>query len=463
MASKTQLKTREKGLGTVFKDGKRFYLKIRASGKAKTKMLRNADGTACTTIDDAVKAADDIRPLLLAESKEELAFHLAEAKKIKRQSGLTLAMAWETFLKTNDRPDSGATTLEWYKRIFDLFLLWIENNHPAITRVAEVDQEIANEYFAHLWQSGISGSTYNSYLQAVKLVLAYLMEPAALDINPFDKIKNKTVETSSRKEFTEEQVSQIFEGFKTGFFYETTVGQLGPGRSRIKKKITLEFKPMFAEEMEVLLNLCCWTACRGQDGCLMAWDCVDFQNNRITYIPRKTARRTNRKQVSLPLHPDLKIALLRAQAWKNRNQPGENYIIPSVARRFRYNPSGVQKDAMKIIHCATGLQITDDNPKTRRMRAANLYSLHSFRHSFVSFCTNAGVSMDIVAEAVGHGNPAMTRHYSHINDKSKNEAIAALPRFSEKNPDETPLMRLNRIASTLDKDKLNAILKQLES
>lgn len=62
--------------------------------------------------------------------------------------------------------------------------------------------------------------------------------------------------------------------------------------------------------------------------------------------------------------------------------------------------------------------------------SANAYGLHSFRHTFVSFCANAGVPLAVVSEIVGHGNPAMTRHYSHISIESKQTAISSLPQLS---------------------------------
>ena len=72
----------------------------------------------------------------------------------------------------------------------------------------------------------------------------------------------------------------------------------------------------------------------------------------------------------------------------------------------------------------------------QRVRNPNLYSLHSFRHTFVSFCANAGVPLDVVASIVGHGSTAMTRHYAHISDAAKDRAIQALPVL--KNPDSAP-------------------------
>lgn len=291
----------------------------------------------------------------------------------------------------NNRPDSGKNTLEWYRLVFSKFIQWAKEKHPSVTLIADITREIAEEYFGDLWNSGISGKTYNSYLQVIKMIFKYLGESAELNENPCSTIMTKTVETYSRKDFTEKQVQQIFKGFDTGFFYESSMLQWGPGRKCIKKKVIREFLPMYREEMKVLLNLCCWTACRGQDGCVMEWDCVDFSRNTITYVPLKVARSRNHIPVTLPLHPDLRNVLQNALAWKNKNEPDENYILPNVARRFKYNHSGVQKDAMKIIHCATGLMVTDRNPRGRRKLAANIYSLHSFRHSFVSFCANAGV------------------------------------------------------------------------
>ncbi len=266
---------------------------------------------------------------------------------------------------------------------------------------------------------------------------SHIRVPAGLESNPFDVIESKPVQTESRLPFTEEQVKAIFDGFKNGFFYETEVVRLGPGRIPMRMRKVLPFEPMFKDEMRVLLLLCCWTGCRGQDGCVMRWSNVDLEHNTITYIPHKTARVTNNREVSLPLHPDLAAGLRDALAFRDRNHGKADYIIPSVANRFSYNPNGVQEDVRKIIHCATGLSVTADECLEHRVFRANRYSLHSFRHTFVSFCVNAGVPLDVVASIVGHGNSVMTRHYAHISDAAKKNAIMALPVITK--PETTPI------------------------
>ena len=184
---------------------------------------------------------------------------------------------------------------------------------------------------------------------------------------------------------------------------------------------------MHKDEMFVLLNLYCWTGCRGQDGCMMKWENVDWVNRQITYIPQKTARKTAYRSVTLPIHPNLLSALEKAMEWRSENLLGEDFILPKVAHRYMTNPSGIQKDTMKIIRCATGLETTGNKSMGQRIKNPNLYSLHSFRHTFVSFCANAGVPLDVVASIVGHGSVAMTRHYAHISDSAKDKAIQALP------------------------------------
>ena len=69
MRSRTALKPHEKGTGSIYKVKNRFYLKHRINGKSKAMMLRNADGSPCTTIREAEKAAGGMRKILLAETK----------------------------------------------------------------------------------------------------------------------------------------------------------------------------------------------------------------------------------------------------------------------------------------------------------------------------------------------------------------------------------------------------------
>ncbi len=419
---------RERGTGSIYKKGNRFYLKIRINDKAKSYILRDKNDVPVTTRIEAEKAAALLRPILRAEQKEEIALYIADARKMRKQVTLDLAQIWKIFLRESKSSETAPKTLSGYQSALNLFLNWMSQKHPEIQKPEQIINDVADEYFQELWdKQKISAKTYNTYRQALHLIFKVITEPAGLLCNPFDGIAHKTGVMESRNEFTSEQVQAIFDGFRTGFFYTSEQEGLGPGRKRVRKLVTQEYVPLYKDEMFVLLNLCCWTGCRGQDGCLMKWENIDLERQQITYIPQKTARKTSYRSVTLPIHPNLLEALQTARSWVSRNMQGEDYIIPQVAHRYQSNPSGIQKDVMKIIRCATGLETTGKKRTAHRVRNPNRYSLHSFRHTFVSFCANAGVPLDVVASIVGHGSTAMTRHYAHISDEAKGKAIEALP------------------------------------
>ena len=417
MSKKTS--NREKGTGTIEKKRNHFYLKLRIGQQCKTTLLLGPDDKPVTTRKDAEAAAARLRPVLRATQKEEIALHVADARKLRKTSALDLDRVWSCYLAQPYRPDSSAQTLDSYKKAWNRFLKWLQQAHPEIQYAGQVSEVIAVEYFDVSWRGQISSRTYNSLRHALKLVYKHILPVIGLESNPFANISRKAGVSESRREFTEEQVEAIFRAFSTGFFYTTELEGLGPGRKRIRKQVTQEYVPLYKDEMFVLLNLCCWTGCRGQDGCQMKWENVDWASRQITYIPQKTARKTAYRSVTLPIHPNLLSALEKAREWRAENQPGEDFILPRVAHRYQANPWGIQKDTMKIIRCATGLETMGQKSGGHRIKNPNLYSLHSFRHTFVSFCANAGVPLDVVASIVGHGSVAMTRHYAHISDAAK--------------------------------------------
>lgn len=450
---------RERGTGSIYKRGKNFYYKIRINGKTKTQLLLDQKDQPVTNRQEAEKAAALLQPILRAQQKEEIALYIADAKNLRKNSILNIDHVWSCYLAQPQRPDSAPQTLEKYKQSWDRFARWLKEKHIEIQHAGQIDGEIATEYFDDAWNAKISPRTYNSFRQSLKLIFKHILPVIGLDQNPFNCIRRKSGVSESRREFTEEQVDAIFQGFTKGFLYQSEQEGLGPGRKRIRKVVTKEYVPMHKDEMFVLLNLCCWTGCRGQDGCLMKWESVDWTNSRISYVPEKTARKTAYRSVTLPIHPNLLAALEKAKSWRAENQPGEDFILPKVAHRYLANPTGIQKDTMKIIRCATGLETTGHKSTSQRALNPNLYSLHSFRHTFVSFCANAGVPLYVVASIVGHGSTAMTRHYAHISDAAKSQAIDALPvlKFSDSANDPEKDALLKGLAS-LSADQLAELL-----
>ena len=427
MVVKARKKRRAKGEGALIKRRGHYYLRRKIENKHVELPLKNADGSLCTSAAQAKSALEQMdQTLLELDTQEKIVSKVAEIRQLKVVHQAQSSDVWKLYINSANRPDTGAKSLAEQQRLFERFGNWMHTHYHC---GVDGTTPVAASEFMHEIGEQVSNRTFDGYAATLRLVFKTVYRQLGMTENPFENIRHRPLETISRREFTAEQVQKIFDGFKDGFFYETEVEGLGPGRTRLREIKRLEYKPLYKEEMEVLMKLCCFSGCDGQSGCLMKWENIDFDKNQINYVRLKTRKKRNAHVISLPMHPTLRDALLSAMEWREPDSP---YILPNVARRYQRNRSGVQQDAMKIFRCALGVETTThDTDGTRRSIGANVYSLHSFRHTFVSICANAGVPLAIVAEIVGHGNPAMTRHYTHVNDTAKEKAIEVLPSFGQ--------------------------------
>ena len=72
-----------------------------------------------------------------------------------------------------------------------------------------------------------------------------------------------------------------------------------------------------------------------------------------------------------------------------------------------------------------------------RERAVVEVGFHSLRHTYVSLHAERGTPAAILQDNVGHSNPAMTRHYTHISELSAKEYAGVLPALLEAGPKQT--------------------------
>ena len=423
-------KRRGKGSGTVFKrpNGNYCVQYTAINGKKKTQVLTIADTETQKLVpirnrEIAEVAAKEViaeyQKIKHADTCEKHLAQVNEYRKVTSHVNITLSQAWKKYENSTTRPSSGLSTLHSYKVIMDRFLLWIKKNYPNISNISKIDDKIADEYMTELINVGISERTYNAYLQALRLIFRILLGSVNASKNPFLHMTKQKEDQQTRKDFTQKQVNDIF----------TVLRDNNP------------YSMLHKREMRVMINLCCWTGCRGQDACLMQWDSVSLDNNTISYRPEKTKRRKSSVEITIPLHPQLRAALEEAKTWRV-DEKDSDFILPNIAERYKNNHSGISKDISKLLtHVGIATTIDADKETRRKQRIVMdkngkeqivknricQYSMHSFRHTFVSFCANAGVPLAIVQSIVGHGSPAMTRHYTHISQEAAQKAINALP------------------------------------
>lgn len=268
----------------------------------------------------------------------------------------------------------------------------MEINYPHISDIGQLTDNIAREYATYLWQGRtqdnkvvkISAKTYNDHIAALRLILNALSLQDNF-INPFrtQNISKEHADHITRSELTKDEVVRVLS------FFDEPINYL-----------------FNKEEMKLLFYIAAWTALRLKDCALLKWDSINLSRHIISLIPSKTRR--TRKFVTIPIHPDLYKELEIAKTWKINE-----FVLPKTAERYQTNPSGIVKDIRKVF-IKSGFKTMEEITDSQRYLKANIYGLHSFRHSFVSFCAEAGVPMAIVEAIVGHGNPSMTKHYTHI-------------------------------------------------
>ena len=426
---------RLKGAGSIFKRGKFYYLQARVNKATKLISLKT------TNREEAEAKAAKLLPVLGADTKERVALYVAEARALARSGKVLLADAWEKFLKT--RPNVSAGTLGNHERNWTRFMDWLKPNHPAMTALSQIDVETATEYLNHFASTGAHSDTCNKQ----KLTLAKIWDSLALEAglkkaeNPFREVESRKDPSHSRKDLTEKQLLAVM----------TTLDNP-------------PFHLLNAAEVRVLFTLGGFAGMRLADAALLKWENVLFDRGIIAFKAIKTARSTERT-VKIPIHPELRAQLEKALEWKDESGI---YVLPGIAERYQRNPTGIKNDIIKIFE---KLDYKTSVKLPGRLIPVSEYGFHSLRHTFVSICANRGVPLAIVQELVGHGNPAITRHYFHSDENMAKKAIATLPSSVSalKSVQELPkekredlLTAIKNALSVADDEKLMQISKLLE-
>jgi site-specific recombinase XerD len=137
---------------------------------------------------------------------------------------------------------------------------------------------------------------------------------------------------------------------------------------------------------------------RVSEACSLTWNDVDLQGSSL--------RINNGKgQVDRVVYiaPDLEKAL---QLWQTRTTPSP-YLFPSRRRRSAPLGRGDVHWQMKKYLRLAGIQSN--------------YSAHCLRHTFATQLLNAGVSLEVLKELMGHRSIQMTLRYTKLYEATKRQ------------------------------------------
>ncbi|MEI8120402.1 MAG: tyrosine-type recombinase/integrase [bacterium] len=403
--------------GCLVKRGRIYYLRYMVQGRIVCQSLKDEEGNPVTS----KEAAETIRtrimsPLTVADRETAIrttthrlddTIKAREDTEKEEDPGMPLDEAWDAYVSSVNRPDSGPRTLEGYEAQWRQFVKWMHQTHPSLSQLIHVSSRIAEEYAGYMLKEireerdgqsvivkrSFTMNTYNKHIRVLELVFRVLAKKTGVVTNPWTEITRKTENKASRRELTVEELNTICNKAKG--------------------------------ELQALLVVGIYTGLRLGDCCTLRWSEVDLVRRIILRVANKTARRKG-APVHIPIHPTL-LAFLNQTPVGKRN----GFVLPAFAEKYRNDDSAVAKEIRRfLINC--GIQVhKDDTGKGTATRAVVEVGFHSLRHSFVSLCRQANAPLAVVEAIVGHSNPAMTRHYTHISETAAAGAVAALPTLLE--------------------------------
>ncbi len=384
-------------IGTVYQKvaNGSYYFRYQINGQRKAVSLQTKNQK------EAIKKAKDMIPIVKATTTDVISAHVKQARGLAaRKKSLPLTNAWEVYSKHPERATPATVSEQGaYRATWNEF---IEFAGPTL-EINDIAPEIADSFAQQLRGNDLAVDTHNRKIRRLKKIFEVLSDYRS-DNNPFlaKSLRRKEREEQEhlvrRVSFSREQEVKLLEA-------------LDDDSRKVKNK----------PEIKVIYHLGMFTGQRLKDCVLLRWDKVDLNRKRIWVKQFKTG-----KEVTIPMAPKLFEVLMEAEEWKV-----DHYACPNVAKRYNIlNSEGknvgnnlVNIDVLRVIKWI-GLKPSVEVPG--RKKKVTVYGFHSLRHSFASYCAEAGVPKAVVLSILGTNSEIVDKHYTHIGEEAQEKAINSL-------------------------------------
>ena len=399
--NKSRMKKLQGKLRQKAKGGNYYYRLTVANGIRKEFALKTADET------EAIQRAEELDSIYAAPNMEVAVAQINAIKGFSKQAQmLPLSEGWAKYEIHPERatPHTVSEQLA-YKTTYDEFVEYVSasGKHTVITSIAELNSDIAEGYAAYMRTIPQAVDTHNRKIKRLRKIFDCLSDYYSGN-NPF---KSKTLLRSTREEqdtvarrqaFTKEQEQQLRDVLSDA-----------------------QYKVMNKPEIRVIYYLGMFTGQRLKDCVLLQWQNIDMEHQRIYVKQFKTG-----KEVTIPMAKELFQLLTEAMEWRE-NQ----YVCPKSAARYnKLNREGknvgnnlVNIDVLRVIRWI-GLEPSISVPG--RNKKMTVYGFHSLRHSFASFCAEAGVPKAVLLSILGTDSDIADKYYTHVGEDAQQLAINAI-------------------------------------
>jgi site-specific recombinase XerD len=442
-AAKHKYKKLEVHPPQLFKRGKKgiYYLRLRTKDKdiwvsTKTSDRAEVDRRVKQIVDSKFKAAAE---QATEDKKLDRDRKIIEAvvKTVSGEAELS-TIRLDTCYKrwTNVCPSYSSLderTKKNYNAAFSKFVSWCTGK--GIEFIEHVTRVTALEYSKHLWDSKLSGKTYNDHLKLISRIFSTIDATTPLPYrDPFNRIH------IPRKKKSESGA----EGHQA----------LEPDML----KSVIEESAKHGQDYRDLIILGSQSGLRLQDAALLKWNSI--HDDFIEVVPGKTRRTGNKARI--PITATLRNVI---DARKERRAK-DGYLIPSVAEHYKKNPHYVTKTCKSIFEKA--LNKDDKHDITRkskdgahRKRRASLLGYAALRTSYMSFLATQDVSIRDAMRIMAWESSEMIKVYERMLETYRGDAdkralkiVSKIKEFNLSVPD------VKKVLEQPDKEQLQRLVDQ---
>lgn len=279
-------------------------------------------------------------------------------------------------------------------------------------------------------------STARRYYDDVQKFIASLGRKAEQDINDItradvvdfrDALGNRLSATSANH-----AVKIIRMALKDALIAELVDRNVAFGVKRVKHRGEVNARRAFTlpelkkilskatgDEWKGMILFGLYTGQRLTDIARLTWQNLDLDSNELAFVSGKTKR-----SMRIPLAAPLQRYIAKLPAGDDPKQP----LFP---RAFGTSRSGSLSNQFYEIMVEAGLAADRSHNAAGNGRSAkrafNAIGFHALRHTATSLMKNAGISPAIVQDIIGHDSPAISAHYTHIEQTAKRRAVNAMP------------------------------------
>ena len=410
-------------------NGPYYYRLMVANGVRREFALKTCD------YEEACQKAAELDALWESPTKDVAIARIAAMKGFSRQAqNLPLADGWRKYEIHPDRatPHTVSEQLS-YKATYDEFVRFFSTpqsssrrKHALITSISQLTPEVCEEFAAYLKSQPIAVDTHNRKIKRLRKIFDCLKDYYAGD-NPFRtksllrNIREEQDTVVRRQAFTQEQEQQLRD-------------VLADSTHRVMHK----------REIRCIYYIGMYAGQRLKDCVLLQWQNVDMEHQRIFVKQFKTGT-----EVTIPMAAPLFEVLKEAQEWRV-NQ----YVCPKSAERYnKIDARGknvgnnlVNLDVLRVIRWI-GLEPSVKVPG--RDRKMTVYGFHSLRHSFCSFCAEAGVPKAVLLSILGTNSDIADKYYTHVGESAQRQAIEAV---SMSSGSKSPQEKINEVLAMLNQN-----------